>query len=178
MKNITTQQLTLNAMLAAVCAVLGYMALDLFTLKVTFESFPVLLAGLMFGPVHGALVGFIGTFIYQLLRYGLEMSTPLWIIPYVIMGAVVGAFAKRSTYDNSTKEIRAIALAAELLIFALNTVALFFYSKLLYGAFSLPFITGSLIPRFLIAAAKGVVYGLIARPILIKLSRITHNGGR
>ena len=63
MKNHTTQ-LTLNAMLAAVCAVLGYLALDLFTLKVTFESFPVLLAGLMFGPVNGALVGLIGTFIY------------------------------------------------------------------------------------------------------------------
>ena len=177
MKNHTTQ-LTLNAMLAAVCAVLGYLALDLFTLKVTFESFPVLLAGLMFGPVNCALVGLIGTFIYQLLRYGLEMSTPLWIIPYVVMGAVVGAYAKRSTYDNSAKEIRFIALVAELLVFLMNTVALYFYSKILYGAFSLPFITGSLLPRLLIALAKGIAYGLIARPILIKLSRITHNGGR
>ena len=76
----STTQLTINAMLAAVCAVLGYLALDLFTLKFTFESFPVLLAGLMYGPVNGALVGFIGTFLYQVLRYGMEMSTPLWII--------------------------------------------------------------------------------------------------
>lgn len=173
---IKTSQLTLDAMLAAVCAVLGYMALDFFTLKLTFESFPVLLAGLMFGPVNGALVGFIGTFVYQMLRYGLELSTPLWIIPYVVMGWVVGLFAKRASFNNSTREIQKIALAGELLVFAMNTVSLFFYSRLIYGAFSLPFITGSLLPRFAIACAKGIVYGLITRPILVKLSRVTHNG--
>ena len=172
----STTQLTINAMLAAVCAVLGYLALDLFTLKFTFESFPVLLAGLMFGPVNGALVGFIGTFVYQVLRYGLEMSTPLWIIPYVVMGFVVGVYAKRATFNNTKREIQSIALGGELLIFALNTVSLFFYSRIIYGAFSLPFITGSFLPRLAIACAKGFVYGLITRPILVKLSKVTHNG--
>ena len=58
-----TVRLTTNAMMAAMCAVLGYVALDLGNIKITFESLPVLLAALMFGPVDGMLVGGIGLFI-------------------------------------------------------------------------------------------------------------------
>ena len=60
----------------------------------------------------------------------------------------------------------------------LTYLSLFLYSKLLYGAFSLPFITGTLLPRFLIALTKGIVYGLITPSVLMKLSVITHNGRR
>ena len=49
-RKFTTKQLTLDAMLAAMCAVLGYLAIDTGTVKVTFESVPVLIAALMFGP--------------------------------------------------------------------------------------------------------------------------------
>ena len=79
---------------------------------------------------------------------------------------------------SSKKEISIAMLGSELLVFVMNTVSLFLYSKLLYGAFSLPFITGTLLPRFLIALAKGIVYGLIAPSVLMKLSVITHNGRR
>ncbi len=174
--NRNTSQLAVNAMLSALCAILGYLSLDLVNLKITFESFPVLLAGMMYGPVNGALVGLVGTFIYQLLLYGLELSTPLWVTPYVVAGFVIGLYAKRSSFDNSRKEIRVAMAAAELLVFAMNTVSLLLYSRILYGAISLPFVTATLIPRFLIALGKGIVFGLIAPAILIKLSIITHNG--
>lgn len=177
MKN-STAQIAINAMLAALCAVLGYFSLDFVNLKITFESFPVLLAGMMYGPVNGAMVGLTGTFIYQLLLYGMELSTPLWVLPYVVVGFLIGLYAKRSSFNNSKKEISIAMLGSELLVFVMNTVSLFLYSKLLYGAFSLPFITGTLLPRFLIALAKGIVYGLITPSVLMKLSAITHNGRR
>jgi hypothetical protein len=105
----------------------------------------------------------------MILLYGLAAF-------YVVMGFVVGVYAKRATFNNTKREIQSIALGGELLIFALNTVSLFFYSRIIYGAFSLPFITGSFLPRLAIACAKGFVYGLITRPILVKLSKVTHNG--
>ena len=46
-----TKQLTLDAMLAAMCAVLGYVALDMGSIKITFESLPILLGAMLFGPV-------------------------------------------------------------------------------------------------------------------------------
>ena len=67
-ENNSTTQLTINAMLAALCAVLGYVSLEMGNFKLTFESVPVLMAALMYGSVSGALVGGVGTFIYQILR--------------------------------------------------------------------------------------------------------------
>ena len=52
-----TKQLTLDAMLAAMCAVLGYVALDMGNIKITFESLPILLGAMLFGPVDGMLIG-------------------------------------------------------------------------------------------------------------------------
>lgn len=57
MRILNTKRLTIDAMLAALCAVLGYISLDLGNLKTTFESLLILLDGL--------LIGAIGTFIYQ-----------------------------------------------------------------------------------------------------------------
>ena len=106
MKRITTAQIAINAVLTALCALLGYFSMDFINLKITFESFPVLLSGMMYGPLNGALVGLCGTFVYQILLYGVEPSTPLWILPYVIVGFLIGVFAKSSSFDNSRKEIR------------------------------------------------------------------------
>ena len=58
-KKITTLQLSIDAMLCAICAVLGYLAIDLTSIKVTFEELPILVAALVFGPVDGVMVGAI-----------------------------------------------------------------------------------------------------------------------
>ena len=90
-----TRKLALNAVLAAMCAALGALALDLNSIKITFESFPILLGALLFGPLDGLAVGFVGTLLYQLLRYGVSVTTPLWILPYALAGLVTGFYAKR-----------------------------------------------------------------------------------
>ena len=61
MNNDRTVRLTVNAMLAALCACLGYISLDLGNLKITFESLPVLMAGLMFGPASGAAPSWVSS---------------------------------------------------------------------------------------------------------------------
>lgn len=81
------RQLSMNAIMAAMCAVLGYLSLDLGNLKVTFESLPILVSALLFGPADGMIVGGIGTLIYQLLRYGVSITTPLWMLPYIVCGS-------------------------------------------------------------------------------------------
>ena len=62
-----TRQLTMDAVLAAMCAVLGAVSIDLGNLKLSFESLPVIIGALLFGPVDGLLIGGIGTFLYQFL---------------------------------------------------------------------------------------------------------------
>lgn len=173
-RKFSTIQLTTDAMLAAMCAVLGYFAIDLFTIKLTFESLPVILAALLFGPLDGSLVGLIGTFIYQLIRYGIEASTPLWVIPYGIIGLVCGLYARKWSYYNTDKQIRLIVGSMEILIFGLNTVALYIYGGMI-GKVASEFVLSAIIPRFIVAIVKAVGFALLMPPLLRALHRFRRN---
>ena len=124
-----TRKLALNAVLAAMCAALGALALDLNSIKITFESFPILLGALLFGPLDGLAVGFVGTLLYQLLRYGVSVTTPLWILPYALAGLVTGFYAKRRGFSLTTGQTVGIVVAAEVLVTALNTLVMYIDAK-------------------------------------------------
>lgn len=173
---LKTYQLTIDALLAAMCAVLGgLLMIDLRVVKVTLESFPVILAALMYGPLDGALVGGIGTLIYQLLAYGLSPTTPLWILPYVVMGTLVGLYARKNGFNNTPLQIRAAIVVAELLVLILNTGVIYLDSKL-YGYYTPAYVFGAVGVRFGIAIVKAVVFGLFTPELLKKMSYFTHNG--
>ena len=61
-----TKQLTLDAMLAAMCAVLGYVALDMGNIKITFESLPILLGASL---VTGAVTGLAAACLFRALTH-------------------------------------------------------------------------------------------------------------
>ena len=63
-------------------------------MKITVDSLPILVAALLLGPLDGLAVGLIGSFLNQMLTYGLTVTTVLWILPAGIRGLVVGYYAK------------------------------------------------------------------------------------
>lgn len=169
-RKFSTLQLTTDAMLAAMTAVLGYLAIDLFTLKISFEVFPVFVAALLFGPLDGSLVGLIGTLLYQVLRYGFEASTMLWVVPYFVIGLVVGLYAKKYVYNNTVGQIRLIVGIGELIEFVLNTIALYFYAGMI-GKAGTEFVLTSIVQRLIVAIIKGVGFGFVMTPLLTALHR-------
>lgn len=170
MTKTRTGRLSADAMLAAMCAVLGYLSLDFGNLKITFESVPVLVAALLFGPADGAAVGFVGTLIYQLARYGVTATTPLWIAPYVLCGALVGWYAKKRGFSLAQGEVLFTVVSNELLITALNTVVLYIDSKI-YGYYSPVYIFGSLALRAALCVGKAVAYSFALPPLLRAVRR-------
>ncbi|MBR1781423.1 MAG: folate family ECF transporter S component [Oscillospiraceae bacterium] len=165
MKKWTTRQIVIDAMLSAMCAVLGYFSLDLVNVKITFESVPVLIGALLFGPIDGMTIGGIGTLIYQLLRYGVTVTTPLWILPYVLSGLIVGLYAKRKHYAMSQLQVTLIVVGSELLITLLNTFSLYVDSRI-YGYYYPGIILGALALRLVICAIRGVAYSLVLPPLI------------
>ncbi len=162
---MTTKKLAVNALLAAMCAVLGAISLDFGNLKLTFESLPVLVAALLFGPIDGLAVGGIGTLLYQVLRYGVSATTALWILPYILCGLFTGLYAKKRGYTLSTRQMAFIMFTMSIMIFVLNTLVLYIDSKV-YGYYSAVFIFGSMVPRVLICLAKAAVFTAIMPPLL------------
>lgn len=165
-----TKQLAVNSMLAAMCAVLGYVSLDMGNLKVTLESLPVLLGALLFGPVDGALIGFVGTFVCQLGRYGFSATTLLWMLPYVVCGLLAGFYAKKKRYSLSFWQTVSIILICEIVVTVLNTGVMYIDSKI-YGYYSYVYIFGSTVVRFLICIGRAVVYSLILPPLTALLKK-------
>ena len=168
-----TRQLALDAILAAMCAVLGAVSIDLGNLKISFESLPVLLGALLFGPLDALAVGGVGTLIYQLLRYGVTVTTPLWMLPYMLCGALTGWYAKSRGFLLSRRQLAAAVFAASLLVFALNTAVLY-ADSLIFGYYSAAFIFGSLLPRLLICLAKAAAFTAVLPTLLRASDRALH----
>ena len=165
MQKINIRELALDAMLAAMVAVLGYVSLDFISVKITFESVPILIGALLFGPVDGATVGLVGTLLYQLLRYGVSATTLLWILPYVLCGLLVGGYAKARGFHLTQAQTVGIVTAAELMVTKLNTGVIYVDSKL-YGYYTPTLITGMLALRLAICVVKALAYSFALPPLL------------
>ena len=159
------KRLCVDSMLAALCAVLGFLAIDLGNFKFTLETFPVILGAILFGPADGFAIAFVGNFISQLIHYGLTATTLVWIAPHVAAGFAVGLFAKQKAFDLSRTQTIVIALIGEAIVTLLNTGAMYIDAKF-YGYYSFAYIFGATNLRILVCIAKGVVYGVILHPIV------------
>ena len=104
-------------------------------------------------------VGFLSTIFYQLLRYGVSVTTPLWILPYMLAGLVTGFYAKRRGFSLTAKQTVGIVVAAEALVTALNTLVMYIDARI-YGYWFPGFISAMLLPRGAVCVGKAVVYGI------------------
>ena len=164
-----TRQISMDAVLAAMCAVLGAVSLELGNFKISFESLPVMIGALLFGPLDGFLIGGIGTLIYQLLRYGFSVTTLLWIAPYAICGLLMGIYAKKNGFSLSNKQTALAVSLGCVLIFILNT-GVMYVDSIVYQYYSAVYIFGSLPLRVVICIVKAVAFSAVM-PVLMKAAK-------
>jgi len=113
-------------MLAAMYVVLGMVSVTLPTIKITFDSLPILVGAALFGPVDGLAIGLIGSFINQLFsQYGLTATTVLWILPAGVRGLLVGLYAKKHSFSMTTHQTVFITVLSALVVTALNTLVMY-----------------------------------------------------
>lgn len=123
-KRITTRMMVALALLSAISIILSRFCVIYFTdnLRLSFGNIPILIAGLMFGPIAGALVGGVTDIIGSLLLSGLGWYPPLTITP-VVMGLIAGLL--RSFVMKNMKFYR-VAITA----FIANAIGTMFWSTL------------------------------------------------
>ena len=63
-----TKRIAIDGILSALYIALGCIAIDLGMAKISIEELPVIVAGLVLGPIDGMIVGGLGTFICQVVR--------------------------------------------------------------------------------------------------------------
>lgn len=165
-----TKKLALDGMCTAMCTVLGYVAPDTGSVKVTFESLPILAGALLFGPADGLAIGTVGTLLYQLLRYGISATTLLWILPYTLCGLAAGLCAQRHDLSCSRRAMTLTVFGCELLVTLCNTAALY-VDSMVYHYYFPGFILGSLALRLAICMAKAAVFSVVLPRLLPALRK-------
>lgn len=96
----TIKTLVYSAMLAAVSVVMARVLCFATPdgVRWSLDKFPLFLAGMFFGPVMGALTGFVADFIGSLMQFGFN---PLLCLPAILYGLFGGVF-RRYIQKNTT----------------------------------------------------------------------------
>lgn len=158
-----TKQIAIDAMLAAMCAVLGYVSLDLGNMKFTFEAFPILLGSLLLGPVDGMIIAAVGTSIYQILKYGLMSTTILWVLPYVFYALYVGLLRKKNLWF--------VVFSSGIIVTLLNT-GVIYLDSIIWDYYTFTYVFGSFLFRLFASIIKSVLVVLILKKIWTSIEKV------
>ncbi len=118
-----TMRLCVIGMLAAMHFILSrYLSIELPAIKITFDALPILIGAMLYGPVDGLCIGLIGSFLSQLLsQYGLSITTPLWMLPAILRGLLVGLYAKSRDFSLTQLQCTLVTIISSLIVTAVNT---------------------------------------------------------
>lgn len=174
----TTLRLCVTAIFAALYFVLtSWLTIRLGNLRISIASLPILVLALMFGPVESCGAAILGEFIYQVLNYGVTLTTPLWLLPPVIRALIVSFgyrwMKKKVGEPWETKPI----WFGFLLIFAaimttLANTGITWLDSVIYHYYSFAYVFGDFVVRLLTGIGTAVVMAVILPPVVKALRRI------
>lgn len=166
------KRLVTIAMLVAMYTVLSLVAtINLWNMKFTLDSLPIIVGAALFGPIDGMLIGLTGSFLNQMITYGFSATTLLWIIPAGARGLMIGLYAKHHNFEMTTKQTQFITIVSALAVTALNTFIMYLDS-VIYGYFSFAYVFGGIVPRIVAGVIIAIIFGALLPHILKPLRRI------
>lgn len=173
------KRLATDAVLIAVYFALAVLSVEIAGVKITFNSLPVVLAAMVFGPVDGFLVPFLGEFLSQMLRYGLTPTMVLWMLAPALRGLIVG-FAVRGlkgsmSVDTLLGEKRPwvyfVVCALAAVVTSLGNTGAYYIDSKIYGYYSYALIFGVAGVRIVSNVVSSLLTAVLAIPVLAALRR-------
>ena len=163
---MTTKRIVTDAMLAAMYVVLSsFLSLSLGPMKLSLDGLPILLAALLFGPVDGLLVGFVGGMLAQLLGpYGLSVTSVLWVLPDAVRGLIAGLYARLAKQPLKTVPLGVMLVLNALVVTTLTTGAMYVDCLVFHYAFAT--YTPYILWRYLAGIIMAVIFTVILPPIV------------
>lgn len=169
-KNNLTRKLVFSALAVAMSIVIGMVCKAYFTItpiiRITFDNVPIILLGVLFGPLYSVMAA-VGADLISALLAGWA-PTPLITLGAAVIGLVAGALPRIIIKRKSFVAIASVSLIAHVL------GSLFVKSWGLADLYSLPFwetVVARMPVILVIALAEGyLVYVLLKNKQLLKLA--------
>lgn len=173
----SVQRLAIDAVLIAMYFGLSLLSVEFGGIKLTFASLPTIICAMLFGPIDGFLVGFLGAFLEQMLKFGFTQTTLLWVLPPAIRGLFVGLCAILLRRHMSMETILqakrpyvyfAVCIVSGIIVSSLNTLVYYVDAKifqyyeyhLIFGVFWLRLLSGILSTILMAGVALPVIEAL------------------
>ena len=133
MRNKRVFEISFCAIMAAMAIALNSVASVQLTnsIKITFYALPLLVAGILFGPLMGVTTGVVTGVILQLISpYGISLSSPFWALAPICWGGVSGVIYKICKNMNKWVAIVLAVVVASISANLINTLAMIMDSLL------------------------------------------------
>lgn len=162
---ITTKQLVFIAVLSAIYVVLAtVLHIENNAVNISIQSLAVLIGAVTLGPVPAFFIGAVGEFLKQVLVYGFDPTTFLWLLPYAVEGLVAGAICKPELGDVSKKKMTTAIIVGEVVLTTLIT-PVNAAAAVIQGWGSWALITAGIPLRLVIMVGRIIVY-ILVMPLL------------
>ena len=175
----SVKRIAIDAVLIAMYFGLSLLSVQLGGIKLTFASLPTIICAMLFGPIDGFLVGFLGAFLEQMLKFGFTATTMLWILPPAIRGLFIGLCAvllrKHMSVDSILQTKRPyvyfiFCILSGIIVSTLNTLVFYVDAKI-YHYYEYHMIFGVFWIRIASGIVSSLLMALVALPVVAALKR-------
>ncbi|MCF7926294.1 MAG: folate family ECF transporter S component [Candidatus Izimaplasma sp.] len=166
---LKTHVLTRAAILVSMSVVLKiFLSFTLADFRFTFYGIPLMISGIMFGPIVGAINGFVVDWI-NILMPNLATGFNLFTVSSMMWGIIPGLLLYKRK-ELTLISIVSVTLITSVLVFSINSYQLYVWmGKGMYGA--LPFRIGTLLIKLPIQVAIiDVLYNRVLKTDLALLN--------
>ena len=134
-------------------------------LKISLAALPFLIIAFVCGPVEGLISGLVGTFLSQLLTFGITITTPFWVIPYALQALTAGLIFRGFKCKITVKSIGVSVFLGGLAGVLFNLIGSYF-DGVVFFKYLTPAALAALIPiRLLVWLGLSIVYTAICYAI-------------
>lgn len=182
----SVKRIAIDAVLVAMFFGLSLLSVEIGGIKITFASLPTIICAMLFGPVDGFVVGFLGAFLEQMIKYGFTQTTLLWVLPAAIRGLFIGIcallFKKHMSVDTILETKRpyvyfAACLVSGVIVSTLNTFAFYVDAKV-FHYYEYHMIFGVFWIRIASGVISSVLMAVVALPVIAALKRANFISGK
>lgn len=174
-RNQTVYRLAIDSMMASLYFVLAYFAIKIGNITITPASITIILVAIIYSPVDAISVALVGELINQTAKYGLTITTPLWLIPVLLRTIIISVVAQIFRNHNSYLEKHKVAfyittISANLITTIANTAVIFLDAYIMNYPVSFALLETVL--RFISSLITSIVVTTLSLPILKAVSKI------
>lgn len=165
------KRIVICGMVVAISFVLDYFSVTLPLIKISLYALPLIINGILFGPVYGLIAGIVEGFLVQ-LKYGISLTTPLWMLAPILWG-VLSAYAYRM-FKSLKKNLRIVlsVVLTCICITAVNTIVILLDGLIIELPVELSL--ASVAGRFGTSVLASVLYSIVLVIIVPPLQRFVY----